>query len=276
MTDPLPSPATNPETTNPPPASNEVGGANPSVFRHSPDITKLMEALVKAKAKMGAVPMSGENKFDKYVYSKLVDYLLVCDAPLVQFGIMPQFTTMERTRLEDRSTKGGAMEHCTEVKLCLRLTHVSGQWMEFEGYGEGQDRADKSLYKGTTGARKYLLGMALNLASGEGDPEGTEREPEEEMDVGELKTEITQLAIRDRLSDEAIVKCFNDLTGEFITQWRTQKVPTLNRIYRGWAKLVVQADKLGLRKPDNMTKVKTTQPHVPTDETGDEDDTPIC
>lgn len=243
-----------PVTTAPPPASQEAGGAS-----------SLAKALCQVQARMKTVTMSGENKFDKYSYAKLVDYIDVCRKPISDCGLSVLFSVAEVVPLEDRSTKGGAVEHAVRVHLFMTITHISGEQITLNGWGEGQDRADKAIYKAITGARKYLLGMALNLASGEEDPESTEREPEIAMDAADLRSEITQLAIRDRMTDEQITRCYTELTGEIFPIWRSQKEPVLWRIYRGWAKLVAKADELDLRQKPNMTRVKT----IPNDETGD-------
>jgi hypothetical protein len=48
--------------------------------------------------------------------------------------------------------------------------HISGESIEYIGYGEGQDRADKALYKAITGGKKYLIANIFNVPTTD-DPE---------------------------------------------------------------------------------------------------------
>jgi hypothetical protein len=134
---------------------------------------KLAAALAKAQAAFPAVRKSGENKFDRYSYATLEDYVNAVIQVMESNGFSLVTSVDEVLRLEDRTTQKGGTEHAVQVKLTARLIHTSGQWVEASGFGEGQDRADKSIYKAITGARKYALASMLGLATTD-DPEADE------------------------------------------------------------------------------------------------------
>lgn len=134
---------------------------------------KLYDALHKAQAEFRPVGMTGDNKFDKYSYAKLEDYVRVVRPVFEKHGLAIITSVDDVVELKDRTTKSGGTEHAVRVKLSARIIHTSGEWIESLGWGEGQDRADKATYKAITGARKYALASALGLATGD-DPEGDE------------------------------------------------------------------------------------------------------
>jgi hypothetical protein len=147
----------------------------------SDSIDKLAPALIAAQSEMGGVGKSGTNTFDRYSYATLEDYVKAIRKPLAKHGLSIVTSVMFPERLEPRKTAKGNLEHAVNVGITIRLVHESGQWIETQSMGEGQDRADKALYKAITGARKYGLASLFNLATTD-DPEsdelvGRDREP---------------------------------------------------------------------------------------------------
>jgi hypothetical protein len=55
----------------------------------------------------------------------------------------------------------------TEVKTKYRIIHSSGESLEIEGYGHGQDSQDKSAGKATTYALKYALLYTFLVPTGD-------------------------------------------------------------------------------------------------------------
>ena len=139
-------------------------------------IDKIAHALAQAQASFKDVAKSKENTYDRYRYAQLEDYRDAIVAGLGTFGLSITTSVDEITRLEDRPTKNGGTEHAVQVKLTQRIIHESGEWIETVVYGEGQDRGDKAIYKAITGARKYGLAAALNLATSD-DPENDDQPP---------------------------------------------------------------------------------------------------
>lgn len=139
----------------------------------SSTITKIAPALVMAQAEMKAAQKSGDNKFDKYRYSKLEDFFDAAKPILSKHGLALVIGNPAVSTLSDRPTKNGGLEHACQVQVTATLIHESGEWIEAQGHGEGQDRADKSIYKAITGAKKYALAGLLAIPTTD-DPEADE------------------------------------------------------------------------------------------------------
>lgn len=139
----------------------------------SDTIAKLAPALVKAQSEMKAAQKTGDNKFDKYRYSKLEDFFDAAKPILAKHGLALVMGTPSVTTLADRPTKNGGSEHACQVQVSAMLLHDSGEWIETTGHGEGQDRADKSIYKAITGAKKYAIAGLLAIPTTD-DPEADE------------------------------------------------------------------------------------------------------
>lgn len=142
-------------------------------MQHSEQIDKLAAAIAEAQAEFKPVEKSGYNKFDRYKYSILIDYTNASDDALRKHGFSVITTVDEVIRMEDRTTAKGGVEHIAQARITIRLFHKSGQWIEATSYGEGQDRADKAIYKAVTGARKYGIACLLGLITTD-DPEADE------------------------------------------------------------------------------------------------------
>lgn len=126
--------------------------------------------MVEAHADLKPVGKSGQNTFDKYSYAKLEDYVSAVTPVLQKHGLFMVSSVEDVIRLEYRTTGSGKIENVAQVKVAVRIYHVSGEWIETTCFGEGQDRADKAIYKAVTGARKYAIAAALGLATTD-DPE---------------------------------------------------------------------------------------------------------
>jgi hypothetical protein len=134
---------------------------------------KIAAALVSIGDDVRFVGKSGNNSYDKYDYAKLDDFVRACAAAMKQHRVTVLASQPETVPCEDRTTKNGGKEHVVRVRVLMRALHTSGQWAEIEVWGEGQDRADKSVYKANTGARKYGYAMLFGLATSD-DPEADE------------------------------------------------------------------------------------------------------
>ena len=133
-------------------------------------VQTIHQALVSAQSKIRAAGKSGENTYDKYKYAMLHDYCNAIHDPMTESGLALSVTIDEVIEMPDRTTNQGKIEHAVRVKLKGILIHESGTTMEFVGYGEGQDRADKALYKAITGGKKYLIADIFNVPTTD-DPE---------------------------------------------------------------------------------------------------------
>lgn len=131
----------------------------------SESTAKVAAAIVAAQAECKGIAKSGFNSFDKYKYATLEDYIDGVRPILAKHGLAMTFLAEEVVPLEGRKTAKGSTEHAVRVKCELTLLHSSGESMNFPTWGEGQDRADKAIYKAITGARKYAIASALNLST---------------------------------------------------------------------------------------------------------------
>lgn len=188
-------------------------------MQSSENVAKISAALVKAQAHFKAVGKSGENKFDKYSYANLEDYVKTVRPVLDQYGLSLVSSVEEVVALPDRQTSNGKSEHAVRVKLVLRIVHDSGEWIEAVSWGEGQDRADKSVYKAITGARKYALASALGLA--------TSDDPEADETVGAAEPPRTTKG-----PDET--ERFIIAVGEALDAREIRRVPATDRICKGY------------------------------------------
>jgi hypothetical protein len=137
----------------------------------SDKVDKIFPALVKAQAEFHAVGKGGKNDYDNYNYATLEDYIKASSQAMANHGLALITTVPKVERLEDRTTSTGKTEYVAQVEITVRLIHDSGQWIAATCWGEGQDRADKCIYKAITGARKYGISCLLGLATTD-DPEG--------------------------------------------------------------------------------------------------------
>lgn len=139
----------------------------------SEKIDLLMPALVLARSEMSFVAKGGDNTFDKYRYAKLENYVRASEAALIKNGIFVAATVDSVQQLDNRTTKNGGNEYVVRLHMTMRAFHTSGQWVEVQSIGDGQDRGDKAIYKANTGATKYAYGRLFGLVTSD-DPEDCE------------------------------------------------------------------------------------------------------
>jgi hypothetical protein len=142
-------------------------------LQHSKECTQVFKALGVVVASITSIPKSGDNKFQKYKYSTLTDYMKVIK-PLLLANELYLLTYISKVALATESDK----KRLIRVTLRLRLIHSSGEWFEIPACGEGEDAGDKALYKAITGGRKYgMSGMFCTDSDDSDEPEHDTREP---------------------------------------------------------------------------------------------------
>ena len=144
-------------------------------MKSSESIEKIAKAIAVVQGKCRGIQKSGENKFHKYKYAELGDYVDPIKPILAENGLSLIGTVAGENRLENRNN---GKDQAVEVSVTLRLLHESGEWIEIEVNGEGQDPSDKSIYKAITGARKYGIALFFNIATTD-DPENYDARAEE-------------------------------------------------------------------------------------------------
>ncbi len=152
----------------------------------SDEIDKLIPAVLKARKEIKPAGHSGENRHDRYTYAKEEDWHNAIMPALQDNDLFLTFGITKVINLDDRTTKAGAAWHAVEVLGTVRLIHTSGQWIEQDGAGQGQDPGDKGLYKALTGFKKYGYALMFALPTTD-DPEKdhTPPPPQRERTEGE-------------------------------------------------------------------------------------------
>jgi len=113
---------------------------------------KVTAALCKAMGDIGAIEKTGYNAFHKYKYASDTD---------IKKAVQPAFARHELALrpLELLSLDGTGESKSNRVDMVVRwrLSHSSGEWMDFEVPSTGMDSGDKAIYKAITGNFKYAL-----------------------------------------------------------------------------------------------------------------------
>lgn len=113
---------------------------------------KITAALCRAIGEIGAVEKTGYNSFHKYKYASDTD---------IKKAVQPAFARHELALrpLELLSLDGTGENKSSRIDMVIRwrLSHSSGEWMDFEVPSTGMDSGDKAIYKAITGNIKYAL-----------------------------------------------------------------------------------------------------------------------
>ena len=139
-------------------------------MNQSDSVDKLVPALLAARKAITPAKKGGRNDYDKYAYATHEDWHAAVMPHLLENGLLLSLSTVAVENLPDRTTKKGGTEYVVQVVCAARLWHSSGQWIEVQGPGQGQDRGDKGIYKAITGAAKYIYAQLFALPTTD-DPE---------------------------------------------------------------------------------------------------------
>lgn len=137
------------------------------MIQHSESIASIAPALFKVQSQVSAVARTKTNDFHKYKYADLQQFVNTTKPLLIENGLMLIESVISASEIGI-----GRMLATLEIMLL----HTSGEWFKINCSGEGSDIfktdkvGDKGLYKATTGARKYAIGLLLNIATTD-DPE---------------------------------------------------------------------------------------------------------
>jgi hypothetical protein len=121
------------------------------------------------------VEKNGMNTFHNYAYATEGDIVDGIRPILAEAGLAlwTSIQYQERT-IKEVYSRGKSVGHKTFTKVLVRFTlgdSDTGQTLESEYWGEGEDESDKGLYKAYTGAQKYFLSKTFLISSGDTDPE---------------------------------------------------------------------------------------------------------
>ena len=184
----------------------------------SESIENLAPALIAAQREFSHVGKGGRNEYDRYDYATLEDYVDAIKHVLTRHDLAVTSSVESTERLDDRTTKRGGTEYAVQVRGTIRVIHASGEWIESSFCGEGQDRADKAIYKAITGGRKYGLASLFNLATSD-DPETDENvgntPPPNKPPADEKPAEVTKKDVMAALNKRGL----DDDAGQIVKYW---------------------------------------------------------
>lgn len=132
--------------------------------------TGIYAKLAAAVGEVDRISKDGTNAHFKYKYTSAEEVYRVVRAPLLKHGlvVIPQATGYEQDG------------QIGTVRLHLRIVDTeTGESIEAQWYGEGQDKGDKAVFKAITGGMKTWL-RALFLLPADDDPEAdsqTDKKP---------------------------------------------------------------------------------------------------
>lgn len=157
------------------PDNKDAASISPNSIRMSENLSSIAAAMCAIQAELKPIVKTGMNTQQNYKYAKFEDFVEHVRDILSQHDLFLVTTTSEPKRLEPRQTRNGNFQYVVEVRITVRIIHKSGEWMEIDCYGEGQDTGDKAIYKAVTGGRKYALACLLGLSTTD-DPENDDDE----------------------------------------------------------------------------------------------------
>lgn len=144
-------------------------------MQKSDSIKEITAAIVKVMVEVKGIEKSmtvgtGNNAYkgvpDQQVKKVIGDSMAKNGLAILPVGVTP-VTRVERW--EENSQQYGIKQKqsvFTEVTTTYLLTHISGEFIELQGYGHGTDSQDKSAGKATTYALKYTLLYSFLVPTG--------------------------------------------------------------------------------------------------------------
>lgn len=138
---------------------------------------KLAKKLLQVMQDCSHIQKNGTNQFHGYKYATSADVLERVNASLVQNGIV-SIAKPEVVHTQDVTNARGNAEHLVSVQMSITLIDTeSGESLEIQGLGSGQDVGDKAIMKAETAAIKYAYLLTLAVSTGD-DPEADNRTDE--------------------------------------------------------------------------------------------------
>lgn len=130
---------------------------------------KILKKMLAIMTDVDRIEKDGTNDFHKYKYAseKIIKERL--HTALVKHGVV--FYIVKAEQSVDTVAIKDKTERLTSTILTYRFCDVeSGEYIEGQGIGQGQDPGDKGSYKAITGALKYILTTSFLIPTGD-DPE---------------------------------------------------------------------------------------------------------
>lgn len=130
--------------------------------------------LLAVQKAVDTIPKRGYNDYHKYHYATEADILGVKNIMNQQGVVVLSNMIHQETGFKPDGKSGWA-----KVTLSFRLVDAeTGECVETQFTGYAEDKADKAIYKATTGANKYFYLKYFGVATGD-DPEQEHQAPEQ-------------------------------------------------------------------------------------------------
>ena len=158
---------------------------------------KAIAATILAVMKdVGYVQKQGRNTAQNYNYGAEADTVAKVRQAMIDHGLIAMPTVIKYDVIPAGETKQGATKFLTTILVEYRFIDVAtGEELTGSVVGQGVDSGDKGPYKAATGANKYMLWKALQIATGD-DPERddkAERAVKEAEELAECNAVIERI-----------------------------------------------------------------------------------
>lgn len=138
--------------------------------------SSLFTKLAEVMGEVGHVQKRGYNDFHKYNYVTEADLLDAVRDKLSSRGIVV-LPSVKEVKERTIATKKGESTISTVLVDYTFIDGSTGETHTLSMVGQGEDAADKGLYKALTGASKYFVMKAFLIPTGD-DPEGDKKTDE--------------------------------------------------------------------------------------------------
>ena len=158
------------------------------------ELVSLLKKLHTIQGKVEKMEKDGFNDFNKYKYLTETQVTIKMKRLLDEVGVMFTFGS-EVVKMEDIGQQTGVV-----VRITYRFWDIdTGCYIENIVDGIGADKGDKGVYKGMTGAIKYIYMKTFNIPTGD-DPENEKTPVKEKVknteNVTKLKNKLVQLGAK--------------------------------------------------------------------------------
>lgn len=147
----------------------------------------IYQAILEVRKNVGVVNKNGKNTFHKYNYATANDVIHEVRDEMNAQGIV----IIPKDVTDLSTTKDGNVQHFTQH---YTLAHAdSNSTVQAAVRCAGEDKGDKSPYKGNTGALKYLLIQTFLLPT-EDDPENDSKDKKQKQTKSAPKPKTPQIS----------------------------------------------------------------------------------
>lgn len=134
-------------------------------IRHSDSCAVIFEAMAAAGEGIDLVEKTGRNEHHRYSYATHGHMVKAVQQALIDNGLAVISSQRSIEFVGERTTQNGGTFVVLRACLVHRVVHQSGEWIEIDADGYGEDQGDKAANKAITAARKNGLQMLFNLAT---------------------------------------------------------------------------------------------------------------